>query len=277
MEPFHAVMPIWRHPPVLGLALLLVLGEYVWRRQRGRSYDLKAAGVSLGIAVGQSLLRPLNAALTFAALAFMARFAPWHLPLNDWRTWAVGFVAVELAYYWFHRLSHTVAWMWATHSVHHSAREMVLPAAIRLGWTESLSLGWLCFLPLALLGFPPVMIAVLLGANLLYQFVLHTEAPVSLGPLEGVLNTPRHHRAHHSSESAYLDCNFGGVLIVFDRLFGTFRPGPDPATPLAYGLVHPRGTGVLAVALGGWGELLPRIAAARGWQAKVRVALGRPA
>lgn len=266
------------HPWLLVVAALAALGEYAWRRATGRSYDAKATLTSLGIALGQALIRPVNLMITTTILLAVSRLAPWHWPLTDWRSWVAGFVAVELAYYWFHRLSHTVAWAWATHSVHHSAREMTLPAAIRLGWTESLSLGWLCFVPLALLGVPPVMVGVLLGTNLLYQYWLHTELPLNLGPLEGLLNTPRHHRAHHSSDAAYLDCNFGGVTVIFDRLFGTFRPGPDLALqPLVYGLVHPREGGVFSVALGGWGELFARMGAARGWRGKLAVALGRPA
>lgn len=139
------------------------------------------------------------------------------------------------AYYWFHRFSHTVRWLWATHAVYHSASEFTLPAAVRLGWTGLFSLGWLIYLPLILTGFPPLMVATLLAANLLYQYTLHTEAIDRLGPLELVLNTPSHHRAHHASDVPFLDCNFGGMLIIYDRLFGTFRRESDGGG-LTYGL-----------------------------------------
>ncbi|WP_240950356.1 sterol desaturase family protein [Novosphingobium sp. ERN07] len=176
-----------------------------------------------------------------------------------------GFFAVEFAYYWFHRFSHTVRWMWATHAVHHSSREYVLPSAVRLGWTEFFSLGWTFFAALVLIGFPPTVVAVLLGANLIYQFPLHTEAVRRLPNwVEAVFNTPSHHRAHHASETEFLDCNFGGVLIVWDRVFGTFRAEPHDRA-LRYGLVHDLDSrNPVRIALHEWRRLFGDIARARG-------------
>jgi sterol desaturase/sphingolipid hydroxylase (fatty acid hydroxylase superfamily) len=266
----------FQHPWILLLAILLALAEFAWRWRSGRGYDGRAALTTLGVAAGQLLLRPLNVAATGFMLGLVARFAPWQAPIGDWRWWIVGFFAVEFAYYGFHRWSHRVNWLWATHAVHHSPRELVLPAAIRLGWTEFLSGGWLCFAPLVLLGLPVRMVVILLAANLAYQYLLHTEAVRRLGALEYVLNTPSHHRAHHSCETAYLDCNFGGVLIVFDRLFGTFRAEPREGG-LAYGLVHPiESRNPLRIALGGWRALGARMRLARGPGSRLAVAFGRP-
>lgn len=264
-----------QYPVVLIAMLALVLGEYGWRRAR-RGYDVGAALASLGVAAGQSLIRPVTGIATLAVFQAAYGWSPVQLPANDWRTWAAGFVALEFAYYWFHRASHQVRWMWATHAVHHSTRQYVLPSAIRLGWTEFFSLGWLFFAALALAGFPPVVVGVLLGLNLIYQFPLHTEAVGRLGPLEWVLNTPSHHRAHHSSDTAYLDCNFGGVTILFDRLFGTFRAEPDGGG-LAYGLVKPMDSRNPArIALHEWGRLFADMRAKPDLYSKVRVAFGKP-
>jgi sterol desaturase/sphingolipid hydroxylase (fatty acid hydroxylase superfamily) len=265
-----------RNPWILAAALALALAEYVWRRASGRGYDLGQAATSLGVALVRSALRPASLVATTFVLGWAGRFAPWRLPTDEPLVWVLGFLAAEFAYYWFHRLSHRVAWMWATHAVHHSATQMVLPAAIRLGWTELVSGGWIAFVPLALLGFAPEMIGLLLGLNLLYQYLLHTEAPISFGPLEWVLNTPRHHRVHHSCDAAFLDCNFGGVLILFDRLFGTFRAAPRNAQ-LRYGLAHPLGSNhLLAVGLGPWRQLFAALAAAKDWPSRLALALGPP-
>ena len=111
---------------------------------------------------------------------------------------------------------------WATHAVHHSSNQFVLANAYRLGWTQQISGAVLFMAPLVVIGFSPAMVLSALGANLLYQFWIHTELIGRLGPLEWVLNTPQHHRVHHARNDVYLDRNFGGVLIVFDHLFGTY-------------------------------------------------------
>ncbi len=219
--------------------LILIVVEGIWRTLgQHRNYDVKAAAASLGVAVGHTVFGMLNAALVSTVYLALWDIAPLHFPVNDWRTWIVGFLAVEFAYYWFHRWSHTIRWLWASHAVHHSAEEFTLPAAMRLGWTSALSGGWLVFAPLVLLGWHPVIVAGLLAFNLPYQFLLHTEVVGRLGVLERVLNTPSHHRVHHASNPCYIDRNFGGVLVVFDRWFGTYAE-ELPQDPCRYGLVKP--------------------------------------
>lgn len=268
-----------RHYEVLLVFLLLAMAEWLWRRHgTDRGYDLKAATASVGVAIGQLALKPLSGALLAGAFTGLHALAPIALPIDDWRVWAVGFVAVEFSYYWFHRFSHTVNWLWATHAVHHSASEMTLPAAIRLGWTGPLSGGWLFFVPLIVLGFPPVMIAALLGANLIFQYGLHTEAVGRLWrPIEYVFNTPSHHRTHHSSDAAYLDCNFGGVLIGFDRLFGTFRAEPADRQ-LTYGLTIPLTSyNPVRIAMQQWLIMARAWSAASDWHSRFRILFGTPA
>jgi len=166
--------------------------------------------------------------------------------------------------------------MWATHAVHHSATRFNLTAAIRLGWTGSISGNFLFFLPLALLGFHPIAIVAMLGANLLYQFFIHTELAPRLGPLEWILNTPRHHQVHHAANESCLDRNYGGVLILFDRLFGTFAEPPE-AEPLRYGLVGAAPSyNPFAIALGQWIALLRDARRANGIAARLSALFGPP-
>jgi sterol desaturase/sphingolipid hydroxylase (fatty acid hydroxylase superfamily) len=265
-----------RDPWFIASVVALSSLEAVWRWTSGRGYDFGGAAASFGVAAGNFLFKPLNALVVGAAFLFASSITPLRLPLDDWRIWVLGFFAVEFCYYWFHRWSHLVRWLWASHAVHHSAQEMTLPAAIRLGWTGALSGGWLVFVPLVLLGFSPVMIATLLAANLAYQFVLHTEAVGRLGPLEWVLNTPSHHRVHHACNAAYIDKNFGGVLIIFDRLFGTFAKEISDE-PLRYGLA----TGFssrnpVTIAIHEWAALLKSARGARSVRELAGALFGRP-
>jgi sterol desaturase/sphingolipid hydroxylase (fatty acid hydroxylase superfamily) len=269
---------ITRNPSVLLVFVLLAAVEYVWRRHGTTlGYDWRASLASIGVAIGQFLIKPVTAVFTTAVFMTAHALAPVKLPIDDWRVWVAAFFSVEFIYYWFHRASHTVNWFWATHAVHHSASEMTLPAAIRLGWTGQVTGVWLFFLPLVLIGFPPALVVGLLGANLIYQYSLHTEAiPKLWRPIEYVFNTPSHHRAHHASDAAWLDKNFGGVLIVFDRLFGTFAEEPDGGG-LTYGLVKPeRSYNPVRIAMTQWIVLGRALVAADRWTGRVRILFGRP-
>ena len=141
---------------------------------------------------------------------------------RPWWTYVLLFFADDLAYYWFHRVHHEVRVFWASHVVHHSTEHYNLSTALRQTWTPMTALPF--WAPLALLGFPPWMILTQQAISLIYQFWIHTERIGKLpAPLECVFNTPSHHRVHHGSNEVYLDRNYGGILIVWDRLFGTFQ------------------------------------------------------
>lgn len=267
-----------RSPMVLLAFLILALAEYGWRKHiAGISYDWRASLGSIGVAVGQVMIKSLTAGTVTAIFGAAYALAPLKLPVDDWRAWLAAFFAVEFAYYWFHRASHETNWFWATHAVHHSANEICLPAAIRLGWTGQVSGVWLFFLPLVLLGFAPVMVAGLLGANLIYQYALHTELVGKLWwPIEFVFNTPSHHRAHHSSNPGWLDINYGGVLIVFDRLFGTFVAEPAGGG-LCYGLVKPlHSANPVRIAFHQWLLLARAVGAAHSWRQRAALLMGPP-
>ena len=186
------------------------------------------------------------------------------------------FLLSEFVYYWFHRCSHEVRWMWASHCVHHSSTHLNLSAAYRLGWTDLISGDWLFFLLPMFLGFQPLVVVAMMGANLSFQFFLHTEAIRSLGPLEWVLNTPAHHRVHHASNAQCLDKNYGGVLIIYDRVFGTFARAPADE-PLRYGLLAKAPTyNPVRILFREWLDIARDLLHARSPAAVWRAVSGRP-
>lgn len=262
---------------VLVLSMLCILAELLWRRYTRRGNDLRELGATLAVAFGNRLATRLSTlAVITPVYAWVYQLSPLQMPVNDWRVWAAGFVAVEFAYYWFHRLSHEVRWLWAHHSTHHTPEQLTLLSAVRIGWTNVIAGGWLVYLPLMALGFPPQVVLVWLSIDLAYQFFLHTEAVGKLGPLEWVLNTPSHHRVHHGRNPRYLDRNYGGMVIVFDRVFGTFAE-EDSSEPVQYGLVHPLGSlNPLRLVFGEWQRMLQEMWASGSWRSAVRIALSRP-
>ncbi|XP_066571640.1 alkylglycerol monooxygenase isoform X2 [Amia ocellicauda] len=158
---------------------------------------------------------------------------PWDCP---W-TWWLAFLGVDFGYYWLHRLSHEVNFMWAAHQVHHSSEYYNLSTALRQSLTQQFT-SWVFYLPMALI-VPPSVFAVHVQFNLLYQFWIHTEIISKLGPVELVMNTPSHHRVHHGRNPYCIDKNYGGTLIIWDRIFGTFAPEGER---VIYGLTHPINT-----------------------------------
>jgi sterol desaturase/sphingolipid hydroxylase (fatty acid hydroxylase superfamily) len=265
-----------RHPAWIAIMLLAIGVEILWRLRSGRGYDRPDAFASLRLAAGNLVFGAVNAFLLAITFTAAARFAPVHWPMDDWRVWAVGFVLVEFAYYWFHRLSHEMRWLWTNHVVHHSTEHLTLLSSLRVGWTNYLSAGWIVYIPLVLAGFDPRLILVILGFDLHYQFFLHTEVPGRLGPLEWILNTPAHHRVHHASNDRFLDKNYGGAVIIFDRMFGTFAEA-GPEDTLVYGTVHkPVSQKTLSLALGEWRRLLADMRRAPTVMSALRMAVARP-
>jgi sterol desaturase/sphingolipid hydroxylase (fatty acid hydroxylase superfamily) len=153
----------------------------------------------------------------------------------EWWTWPVLFVAWDFLYYWYHRLAHRIRLFWAEHVNHHSSEYFNFGTALRQA-TLAPVYAFAYYLPLAWLGFHPLAITIVGGINLLYQFWIHTETIGNLGWFERWFNTPSHHRVHHGSNPRYIDKNFGGTLIVFDKWFGTFEP-ERVDEPVRYGLV----------------------------------------
>jgi sterol desaturase/sphingolipid hydroxylase (fatty acid hydroxylase superfamily) len=168
-----------------------------------------------------------TAAWKFVALLGYATLyvyvAPWHLPSTRWYTWVIAIVGVDLLFYTYHRIAHRVRLIWATHQAHHSSEYFNFATALRQKWNNSGEV--LIWIPLPLLGVPPWMVFAGFSINLIYQFWVHTERIDKLWrPFEFIFNTPSHHRVHHGMDPEYLDKNYAGILIVWDRMFGSFQP-----------------------------------------------------
>jgi len=227
-EPTHLAVPVF--------VATMALEAWILAR-RGHGYDPADTAASLSGGLGSLAVKAI---IKLAWLSGMG----W---LYDHRVVTLGtgnagalllFVLEDLCFYVYHRVSHRVRLFWANHVVHHSSERYTLATALRQSWTAPL-MGWIFWAPLALLGFRPEAIALMQAFSLLYQYGLHTETIGRLGPLEWVLNTPSHHRVHHGRNPAYLDQNYGGILIVWDRLFGTFTPEGEP---VRYGITKPVGS-----------------------------------
>jgi sterol desaturase/sphingolipid hydroxylase (fatty acid hydroxylase superfamily) len=231
---------------------------------------------SLGIFIIHHLTKILFAFIPTGLLFFAWQHRLFTMPVDRWWSMPLLFISIEFCYYWYHRAAHQIRWLWATHAVHHSVHYFNLSAAYRLGWTSWLSGNILFFMPLTWLGFHPIAVTIGLSLNLAYQFWIHTELIPKLGILEWVLNTPSHHRVHHASNPEYIDRNYGGVLIIFDRLFGTFIEEQPELSPI-YGLTHPlTSQNLFKIALNEWGRLFKDLLIAKTWRDRFRVILGAP-
>ena len=268
-------------PYFRGLILVTALGFMALEYGLGRlvhreTHDWRESAATLGVAVVQNLIRLVEAGMVAIPFAFVYQHRLFDFSATSAPALLGLFLGSEFFYYWQHRASHRIRWMWATHRVHHSPTKLNLTAAIRLGWTGNISGNFLFFLPLVWIGFHPFAVVAMLGINLTYQFFIHTELAPRLGPLEYVLNTQAHHRVHHASNEPCLDKNYGGILIIFDRLFGTFAHAPADEQ-LRYGLVGgKRSFNPVRIALGEWIAMLYDVRKAAGARAKLRALFGPP-
>lgn len=278
---FHVALfetPVTAVPAVILVLGLMVLEYLLGRltRRAAPTHDLRETAASFAVGFGRTAFKAFDVAVV--AVPLVVLYDHRLLTFDPWSPLAVAgaFLGTEFAYYWYHRTAHRVRWLWATHVVHHTPTRLNFTSALRLGWTGTLSGNFLFFLPLAALGFHPLAITLTMGLNLWYQFFIHTECAPRLGPLEWVLNTPAHHRVHHASDAAYLDKNFGGMLIVFDRLFGTFAEAPREAQ-LRYGVAGGAQTfNPLRLVFGEWLAMARDARTARGPLALFLVLFGPP-
>ncbi len=227
-------------PNLIALAIPLFFAaigfELAFARAKGRSvYRLGDAVADMGCGIGQQLVSFfLSTGIITSSYQFLSHYKLWTIP-TWWLPWLVALFGVELAYYWWHRLSHEVNLLWAAHVVHHQSEDYNLAVALRQSvttWLTSLPF----YLPLALLGVPLLHFGVILGLSTLYQFWIHTELVPSLGALEKVLNTPSLHRVHHAINPGYLDKNHAATFSFYDRLFGTWQAETQPCI---YGTTRP--------------------------------------
>lgn len=230
METIIEEQRIW----ILALVLPLVLAEIIWNWKNDRKvYESKDTLTNLLIMVGHQIFKILLVGYQLSILNFISKFSFFELPQNA-LVFLVCFILSDFIYYWYHRLSHKLQLLWAFHLVHHSSTKMNYSTAYRLHWLNGL-ITPLFYVPLMLIGFPLYFLVLSISLNLVYQFFLHTQMIGKLGKVEGLLGTPSAHRVHHGKNPEYIDKNFGGVFMIWDKLFGTYEE--EKANP-EYGITE---------------------------------------
>jgi sterol desaturase/sphingolipid hydroxylase (fatty acid hydroxylase superfamily) len=222
--------------------VLLVLAEMVVAGAKDRTrYCPRDTLTSLALGLGSTVAGLITGGAVLALGVWLYQFRLFDIGYA-WYWFAVCFVIDDLAYYAFHRSAHRVRWFWASHVIHHSSQHYNLSTALRQTWTGFISIAFIFRIPLFLIGFPPAMVFFVGGLNLIYQFWIHTEVIKRMPAwFEAVMNTPSHHRVHHATNPRYLDKNYAGVFIVWDKMFGTFVSERDDDKP-RYGIVKDLGS-----------------------------------
>jgi len=222
--------------------LLLIVIEMFWAARRApEKYEPRDTLTSLGLGIGSTVAGALTAGLVLAMALWLYQHRVFTIGWQWW-AWIACFVLDDFNYYLAHRLGHRSRWFWASHVNHHSSQHYNLSTALRQTWTGFIALGFAFRIWPAFLGFHPAMIATCGAINLIYQFWIHTEA-IGRMPrwFEAVMNTPSHHRVHHATNPIYLDRNYAGVFIIWDRLLRTFQPELD-GVAIRYGIVRQLGS-----------------------------------
>ncbi|OYY70652.1 sterol desaturase family protein [Sphingomonas sp. 28-63-12] len=250
--------------------ILLVLAEMLvaWARDKSR-YEPRDTLTSLSLGLGSTVAGVIVGGTAYAIASWAWQFRLFDIGWQ-WYWFVIAFVIDDLAYYAFHRSAHRVRWFWASHVIHHSSQHYNLSTALRQTWTGFFSLSFLFRLPLALIGFHPAMLLFVGGINLIYQFWIHTEV-IDRMPrwFEAVMNTPSHHRAHHATNPRYLDSNYAGVFIIWDKMFGSFVAERDDDRP-RYGIVRQLGSfNLFWAAFHEWIGIAKDVWAAPGLRAKI--------
>lgn len=197
-------------------------------------YRFNDALTNINLGIGSQIVGVMMKGVFIWGYLFLYEHRLYSFP-NTWWSWLLLFLGVDFFYYWFHRLSHEINALWAAHIVHHQSEDYNLSVALRQSWFQGW-FSWAFYLPLAVVGFDPIMFAAVNSFNTLYQFWIHTTTIKTLGPLEWVINTPSHHRVHHGSNPKYIDRNHAGSLIIWDRIFGTFQKEEEE---VIYGITSP--------------------------------------
>jgi len=254
----------------------LLIGVELWieRRERRRLYRLNDSINDLACGTIQQVVGVFGKTAMFAGyILVFERFALFEIDPTSVGAWLGAFLGVDFLYYWFHRASHEINFLWAAHIVHHQSEEYNLSVALRQSALQQF-LSAPFYLPLALVGIPPKLFLAADAADTLYQFWIHTRTIGRLGFLESFLNTPSHHRVHHGSNEKYIDRNHAGTLIVWDKLFGTFQEEEEEP---AYGVTRPLATwNPVWANFQYFAELWSVARRARRWADKVRIFLKPP-
>ena len=258
--------------------LLSIAIEWAWGHWRGRdTYRLTDAVSSLtlgGLSQARGFVALGVGGAVYAWLASVTPFATW--TTDGWQAWLLAFVLYDLCYYCSHRAGHEVKLFWAAHVVHHQSEDYNLSTALRQT-SSGFLFGWIFYTPLFFIGVPAEMMVTVGALNLIYQFWVHTEHVGELGWFEYVFVSPSNHRVHHARNACYLDRNYGGVFIIWDRLFGSYQR-ELPSEPCIYGITKPiRSWSPLEAWLHVYRDMLSDMWRTRNWSDRLRVPFSHPA
>src|SRR6185295_5934812 len=254
--------------------LLIGLELFITRLQEKDYYTLSDSVTDLGCGLFQQFTEVALKTFLFAGYLFLySHWRIFEIQSHSVAAWVGCLLGQDFLYYWFHRKSHEVNAFWAAHVVHHSSEEYNLSVALRQGAFQPV-FSWIFYLPLAVIGFPPLMFLTVSSIDTLYQFWIHTRAIGKLGPLEGILNTPSNHRVHHGRNPKYIDRNHAGMFVIWDRMFGTYVAEQEEPV---YGITTPlRSWNPVWANLHYWVDLSEKARRAARPLDKLRLFLARP-
>lgn len=255
--------------PVFVISLIAEIWYFRVQQKHHEHYLARDTVSSLSMGIGNVITGFVSKAVVFGAIVLVYQVHIFELDRSGWWYWVLIFFADDFSYYWFHRMSHQIRYFWASHVVHHSSQFYNLGTALRQNWTGNLAGSFLFYLWMPLIGFHPLDVIFMQAVNLLYQFWIHTEAINKMPRIfELFFNTPSHHRVHHGSDVKYLDKNHAGILIIWDRMFGTFQAEEERPK---YGLTGNLSTyNIFTIAFHEWKAIARDV-----WHApNLRVALG---
>jgi sterol desaturase/sphingolipid hydroxylase (fatty acid hydroxylase superfamily) len=271
-----AVFFEWLDIFILFIAGLLVL-EIIWDLISGQRSQWWETLANFGIFSGSVLLEYLGLGLFFVLGIYvfepLALFNLYGLYNDQWWFWILLIIEADFIYYWMHRFEHEIRLLWAYHIVHHSSPEFNLTTSVRLSWVEGL-IEWIFFVPLVLIGYGTIEIIIAVTVVTQYQSWIHTQKIGKLGILDKIVNTPSTHRVHHGSNAEYLDKNYGGILMIWDHLFGTYKAEEEP---VIFGIVEPLGShNPFVINFHYFAVIIKDIWRAKGWRRKAVALFGKP-
>ncbi len=269
LKPTEIAIPIF--------ALLIAIETYLAVRKE-ENFDRKDIWTNIALGFGSAAWGGLFGLLTAIFYDTLYEIAPYQMPvntLNGWWAWVILLFVDDFAYYWFHRISHEVRFFWNFHVVHHSSNQYNLSVAVRQSWFSGIA-HWIFYLPAALLGFPLWAFATMHGFNLIYQFWIHTKTIEKMPAwFEYIFNTPSHHRVHHGVNNPYLDKNYAGIFIFWDRMFGSFV---EETEKVRYGIIKPiESYNWFWINTHGWVETWEAMRMKKTFYGKLRCVFGAPA
>ena len=259
-------------PIVLAMILIEVFFSSIYNKNLYKKDDTLC---TIGLLTGNILMVVALKGITLALHFYLFQFKLFNLSalIPVWALWILTFVMIDLVFYFYHRISHRVNFLWAIHMSHHSSEEMNFAVSFRQAWFGPIS-KLPFFMVLPLIGFDPTIIAVAGVVSTLWGIVGHTQIVGKLGPLEWIFNTPSHHRVHHGANRQYIDKNYGNLLIIWDRMFGTFEPEDEP---VKFGLVRNVNTfNPTKITFMGWIDIFKNMKSASNLSEAIYFLLGPP-